>query len=171
MKKHSKKLLFLTNFRQPLCGCRAKKMKKEVLLLMKKQEKISISCAFSKRKMEALEMYASQKDVKLEEQIALFLEAKYKAIVPNEVRKYIALFVEGQADTPAKTDRKPRRLREETQPESAPVEAEQQPQFTAEAPQNSPSDETAAAPRPAPGEPESAAEPSESASDPGSFWG
>ena len=59
-----------------------------MLILVKK---ISISGVFDAQKLDALQMYAEQKNIDFKAELAKFLEKKYQRIVPKQVQEYIAI--------------------------------------------------------------------------------
>ena len=52
-------------------------------------KKISISGVFDAQKLDALQMYAEQKNIDFKAELAKFLEKKYQRIVPKQVQEYI----------------------------------------------------------------------------------
>lgn len=53
-------------------------------------KKATIFSAFDAQKLDAIQMYAAQKNIDFEAELVDFLEKKYQRIVPQQVRKYIA---------------------------------------------------------------------------------
>lgn len=53
-------------------------------------KKVTFSCEFDIKKLEAIHTFAAQKGINLEAELAAFLEKKYERLVPRNVRQYIA---------------------------------------------------------------------------------
>ena len=56
----------------------------------KKEKKYSFSIAFQEEKMEALELYLSEKDSDVELELEDFLEKLYVRTVPGSIRTYLS---------------------------------------------------------------------------------